>query len=93
MFVSIHLKHVCHHYENKKNQVDISLTDPGRFMFQFFNYAYMKQIVQQGPWIFLQLPTYLGQCLGGEISLYHTLDTIELWVQVHNLPFRFLTNQ
>jgi len=26
--------------------------DHNRFMFQFFSYADMKQIVQQGPWMF-----------------------------------------
>jgi len=54
-----------------KNQVDISLMDPNRFMLQLFNYVDMERIVQQGPWIFDNFLLVCSKVSMGEISLYH----------------------
>jgi len=74
-----------------KHKVDISLMDPNRFMFQFFNYGDMEQIVQQGHWLFDNFPLVWSKIAVGKDPYTMPLDTIELWVQVHNLPFGFMT--
>ena len=65
--------------------------DHNRFMFQFFSYVDMEQIVQQGPWMFDNFRLIWSKVLAGKDPYAMPLDTIELWVQVHNLPFGFMT--
>lgn len=74
-----------------KQTVDISQMDPNRFMFQFFNKADMEQAVQGGPWLFDNFPLIWRKISFAEDSYTMPLDHIEMWVQVHNLPFGFMT--
>lgn len=74
-----------------KHQVDITLMEPNRFMFQFFNYADMERVIQQGPWLFDSYSLIWSKVSDGKDSFTMHIDSIELWMQVHNLPFDFMT--
>jgi len=51
----------------------------------------MEQIVQQGPWLFDNLPLVWSKISVGKDPYTMPLDTIECWLQVYNLPFGFMT--
>jgi hypothetical protein len=74
-----------------KHQVDITLMEPNRFMFQFFNYADVERVIQQGPWLFDSYPLIWSKVTDVKDPFTMPIDSIELWVQVHNLPFSFMT--
>lgn len=73
-----------------KEKADITLMDPNCFMFQFFSYADMERIVQQGPWLFDNFPLMWSKISVGSDPYTMPLDTIECWVQVQNPPFGFM---
>jgi len=72
-------------------QVDITRMDTNRFMFQFFSQGEMECIYQTGPWLFDNFMLVTRKVSFGENPTVMPLDKAEIWVQLHNLPFGFMT--
>jgi hypothetical protein len=72
-------------------KVEISRIDNNRFMFQFFHHKNMERVIRTGPWLFDNFPLVLQKVSFGDEPTTTPMDTIEMWVQAHNLPFGFMT--
>lgn len=61
------------------------------YVFQFYHYLDLQRLFSGGPWSFNNHLLLLGRVNPGEvlsaIPLYHAA----FWVQVHDLPARFMT--
>jgi hypothetical protein len=75
--------------------VDISpmAMEDNKFMFQFFHPWDMERIYQRGPWLLDNYMLILRKLAFGEDPLTVPLDTTEIWIQIHHLPFGFMTRE
>lgn len=63
----------------------------GRYIFQFFHAIDLKRIVDGGPWSFNNIPLILHQLKKGEFPLRVPLDWLPFWIQIHDLPAGYIT--
>jgi len=73
------------------HKMDAFLTENNRFLFQFYDQGEMERVLHTGPWHFDNYPMLLKKLQFGENLISMPIDTMDLWIQVHNLPFRFMT--
>ena len=78
------------HLWQPEKKMDAALTENNRFLFQFFDQGDMERVLQTGPWHFDSYPMLLRKLHFGENPLTMPIDTMDIWVQVHNLPFGFM---
>lgn len=78
------------HLWQPEKKMDVALTENNRFLFQFFDQADMERVLQTGPWHFDSYPMLLRKLQFGENPLTMPIDTMDIWIQVHNLPFGFM---
>jgi len=70
--------------------MDATLTENNRFLFQFFDEGDMERVLHTGPWHFDSYPMLLRKLQFGENPLTMPIDTMDIWIQAHNLPFGFM---
>jgi hypothetical protein len=70
--------------------VMITPIESNRFLFQFFHNLDMGRLIVDGPWSFDNFMLALRKVSPGEDPLSVPLSTIEMWVQIHNLPYGFM---
>ncbi|XP_019160868.1 PREDICTED: uncharacterized protein LOC109157414 [Ipomoea nil] len=71
--------------------IEITDVQPNLFLFTFFDEPDMKRVMDEGPWAF-ENATLLCQVLNdGEDPLQVSLDTVDLWVQVSDIPQGYRT--
>lgn len=63
------------------------------FLFQFFHEKDMKRIMEDGPWSYEQSLLLLKKIEAHESPVETTLSKAEFWVQVHNLPWAFVSEK
>lgn len=63
------------------------------FLFQFYNEKDMKRILEDGPWSYEQSLLLLKQMKPHESPMEVQLSTVAFWVQVHNLPWVFVSEK
>ncbi|KAK2408369.1 hypothetical protein QL285_043886 [Trifolium repens] len=73
--------------------VTISAIEENRFMFQLYHHWDMERIYQGGPWLFENHMLVLRKLEFGEEPTTVALDSVDVWVQVHQLPFGFMNEQ
>ncbi|GAU15155.1 hypothetical protein TSUD_08930 [Trifolium subterraneum] len=71
--------------------VAISAMEENKFLFQFFHLWDMKRVFQGGPWLYDNHMLVLKKLDVGDDPLNTELDEVEMWVQVFNLPFGYMT--
>ncbi|XVF36543.1 hypothetical protein REPUB_Repub19eG0066800 [Reevesia pubescens] len=66
---------------------------PSLFLFQFFHKLDVERVIKGGPWTFNQNLLFMRQLETGinplQVSLFHA----EFWVQVHEVPCRFMSEK
>ena len=72
-------------------QMDTILTETNRMLFQFYDQGEMERVLQTGPWHFDNYPVLIKKLPFGGNPNTMPLDTMDIWIQVHNLPFGFMT--
>jgi 14-3-3 protein epsilon len=72
--------------------VEVRAMEENKFMFQFFHPWDMERIYQGSPWLFENHMLILRKVQFGEDPIAIPMDTTEIWVQVHHLPFGFMGN-
>lgn len=67
------------------------MMNTNRFMFEFYHQGDMERIYHSGSWLFDNFPFVLRKVTFGEDLATMPLDTTKMWIQVHNIPFSFMT--
>jgi hypothetical protein len=62
-------------------------------MFQFYHIWDMERVYQGGSWLYDNHMLVLRKLAFGEDPETVPLDTADIWVQVHQLPFGFMNEQ
>nr|KYP64363.1 Uncharacterized protein At4g02000 family [Cajanus cajan]KYP64378.1 Uncharacterized protein At4g02000 family [Cajanus cajan] len=71
--------------------VSISELKPGVFLFQLYHPLDLKHILDNGPWNFENNILIVSKIFEGDIPKDTPLNHIDVWVQVHNLPAGFMS--
>jgi 14-3-3 protein epsilon len=71
--------------------VNVRPMEDNKFMFQFFHPWDMERIFQGGPWLYENHMLILRKVIFGEDPITVPMDSTEIWVQVHHLPFGFMS--
>ncbi|KAK6147743.1 hypothetical protein DH2020_018655 [Rehmannia glutinosa] len=66
---------------------------PNLFLFQFFHELDLARVQSNGPWTFDNLMLITKRLLIGEQPSKVLLFNVEIWVQVYDLPFGFMTEK
>ncbi|KAK2397818.1 hypothetical protein QL285_059356 [Trifolium repens] len=78
------------HFWKPGKKVSISQTDNGRYLFQFNHRLDATKVVDEGPWLFDNFNLVIERIAPGVVPASIQLDHIDIWVQVHQLPFGFI---
>ncbi|VFQ91439.1 unnamed protein product [Cuscuta campestris] len=71
--------------------VYVTQDEEGLYLFHFYHVKDAMRIIDEGPWSF-DNPTLVCKLLSlGEMVKAHDLHFVEMWVQIHNLPFGYTT--
>lgn len=73
-----------------KYQMTLILMDGNKFMVQLYSKADLTRILDRSPWLLNNNMLILKKVAIGEDPLTMAMDTIEIWVQIHQLPFGFM---
>jgi 14-3-3 protein epsilon len=71
--------------------VSISAIEENKFLFQFFHLWDMERVFQGGPWLFDNHMLVLKKLNVGDDPITTELDEAEMWVQIYNLPFGYMS--
>lgn len=63
-----------------------------RFLFQFYHKLDMERVLAGGPWLFDNYMLVLAKIQPGDPFLNVPLDHMDMWVQIFNLPFCFMSD-
>lgn len=66
-------------------QIDVNL-----YLFQFFHEIDIKRIVEGSPWSFKRKVLVIARLKEGDIPRGVSLNSIDLWVQIHDLRTGFM---
>lgn len=61
-----------------------------RFLFQFGHKADADRVINKGPWSYDNANIIIQRISPGEVAKEVMLDKLEIWVQVHGLPFGYV---
>lgn len=64
--------------------------DDNRFIFQFYHEIDIKRVIDGSPWYFNQKALIISRMIPDANPRSIPLDTVDLWVQVHDLPIGFM---
>jgi hypothetical protein len=71
-------------------KVTILPTDAGRYLFQFNHRLDAAKVLDEGPWLFDNYNIVIERIAPGVVPATFQLNHLDLWVQVHHLPFGFV---
>lgn len=72
--------------------VQISEIQPNLFMFVFYHESDMRYVLDEGPWSFQNNTLVCRQVVDGVLPGNVILDSVDLWVQVHDLPLGYTSD-
>jgi hypothetical protein len=64
--------------------------DQAKFLFQFYHKLDVESVLNGGPWSYENFMIILQKIAPGTVPKEVILDKMDMWVQVHNLPFGFM---
>ncbi|XP_062113383.1 uncharacterized protein At4g02000-like [Humulus lupulus] len=67
--------------------------DTNKFLFQFFHEIDIKRVIDGSPWFFNQRVLVISRMESNCNPRLISLNTLDLWVQVHDLPIGFMTSR
>lgn len=73
--------------------ITIKVLKPGVFLFQFYHKDDLKWMLTNGPWSFEGAMLIVNSIKVGEDPLMVTLNEMEIWIQIYNLPVGFMTEK
>jgi len=73
-----------------KYQMTLILMEDNKFMVQLYSKADLARILDRSPWLLDNNMIILKKVVVGENPLALSMNTTEIWVQVHQLPFGFM---
>jgi 14-3-3 protein epsilon len=71
-------------------KVSILQADNGRFLFQFNHRLDAAKVIDEGPWLFDNFNIVIERIVTGVVPASVDLNHLDLWLQVHHLPFGFI---
>ncbi|XP_074347410.1 uncharacterized protein LOC141686264 [Apium graveolens] len=69
-------------------EVDVNL-----YLFQFYHEVDIKRVLDGNPWSFNRKTLIIARMKEGEIPRCVNLDTLDLWVQIHDLRAGFMSER
>lgn len=72
--------------------VQISELSPNLFMFVFYHYSDVQYVLEEGPWSFENNTLVCRQVPDGVLPAEVVLDSVDMWVQVHDLPVGYTSD-
>jgi len=72
--------------------VQISEVQPGLFLFVFYHHSDMQHVLEEGPWSFENHTLVCRQVCDGVLPANVALNSIDMWVQVHDLPLGYTSD-
>lgn len=70
--------------------INIKEIDSGIFLFQFYHHEDLSWVLNGGPWSFDNAMLIVSKIPAGEEPLNVSLWSIEMWIQIHDLPKGFM---
>ena len=67
--------------------------DDMRFLFKFFHECDISRVLEGGLWIYDNMYILLHHLMPNEAPTVVPLDSLDFWVQIHNLPVGFMSTQ
>ncbi|MCH89220.1 hypothetical protein A2U01_0010114, partial [Trifolium medium] len=71
-------------------EVAIKPLDQGKYLFQFHHKLDVENVLDKGSWSYDNGMIILQRIAPGMVPKDVALDKMEIWIQVHNLPFGFM---
>jgi hypothetical protein len=78
------------HVWKPRKKVSILQADNGRFLFQFNHRLDAAKVMDEGPWLFDNYNMVIERISPSVVPASVDLNHIDLWLQVHQLPFGFI---
>jgi hypothetical protein len=78
------------HFWKLGKKVSILQSDNGRFLFQFNHRLDAAKVVDEGPWLFDNYNMVIERIAPGVVPASVDLNFLDIWIQVHHLPFGFI---
>jgi 14-3-3 protein epsilon len=78
------------HFWKPGKKVSILQADNGRFLFQFNHRLDAAKVLDDGPWLFDNYNMVIERIAPSVVPASIDLNHLDLWLQVHNLPFGFI---
>ncbi|XP_031098250.1 uncharacterized protein LOC116002287 [Ipomoea triloba] len=72
--------------------VQIPEVQPNLFMFVFYHESDMRYVLEEGPWSFENNTLICRQLVDGVLPGDVVLDSVDMWVQVHDLPLGYTSD-
>ncbi|XP_019158837.1 PREDICTED: uncharacterized protein LOC109155670 [Ipomoea nil] len=72
--------------------VRVSELQPGLFLFVFFHDTDIQLVLDGGPWSFENHTFVCKKIHDGEILVSVPLDSVDMWIQVHDLPLGYTSD-
>jgi len=73
-----------------KYQMSLTLMEDSKFMVQLYSKADLARILDRGPWLLDNNMIILRKIAVGENPLTMSMNSTEIWAQIHQLPFGFM---
>ncbi|KAF4374776.1 hypothetical protein F8388_020297 [Cannabis sativa] len=71
----------------------VKILEQNRFLFQFYHEIDIQRVINGSPWTFDRKHLILKRLKAGDNLKMVELDTIDMWVQIHDLQSGFKTEQ
>ncbi|VFQ64823.1 unnamed protein product [Cuscuta campestris] len=72
--------------------VQVSEIEPNLFSFVFFHKSDLQRVLEEGPWSFENNTLVCRQVEIGDLPSSVVLDTVDLWVQLYDLPLGYTSD-
>jgi 14-3-3 protein epsilon len=78
------------HFWKPGKKVSILQSGEGRFLFQFNHRLDAAKVLDEGPWLFDNFTMVIERIAPGVVPASVELNHVDIWLQVHHLPFGFI---
>ncbi|XP_031127633.1 uncharacterized protein LOC116029731 [Ipomoea triloba] len=72
--------------------VQVTELQPNLFMFVFFHASDMHYVIDEGPWSFENCTLVCQPVKDGVLLVNVPLDSVDMWVQLHDLPYGYTSS-